>query len=356
MRRIEALMQPILRVYDKEELLSYKKALYTMVFLGLIAIYSVVVVATDILTKGFKISEIIEMAVWGAVIPGVAYIISKGKLTLAINLFALVGIWKGFDLINMPVGLHFYMHFSLVVLVISAIHNKKYQLHSVLSISYLAIVYRAIFYSMDNFYTVEGVLLNYRISIIVGFLMYLITVLYLSNIMDREIYKSRQLAKLTRTDALTQLPNRYAFNEYVESMSGDISYGLMVLDLDHFKQVNDQFGHDKGDQILMRFAGVLSNNLRSTDEIFRLGGEEFCVIVKNITPEIGRRIAEALRLTTEKYPFGIGMQITVSIGITHMNVGWDVDEFMDYFVLADQALYEAKESGRNKIVTQKLVD
>jgi two-component system cell cycle response regulator len=130
---------------------------------------------------------------------------------------------------------------------------------------------------------------------------------------------------------------------------------IMMFDMDHFKQVNDTYGHPAGDAVLKTLASVLKASFRVTDLIARYGGEEFIVLLNNIDLQETLKIAEKTRVLIEATEFAIPDPIgvihkTTSIGVVEYNQGDTVEEFVSK---VDKALYEAKETGRNKVVAGK---
>lgn len=121
---------------------------------------------------------------------------------------------------------------------------------------------------------------------------------------------------------------------------------LAVFDLDHFKRINDNFGHLIGDEVLLVFAGLMRNTLRDVDWVFRYGGEEFVVLIKDVSPEIIAVILERIRAKVQNHAFPQVGQVTVSIGYTEI-----ADQELPPYVFeeADKALYYAKEHGRNQV-------
>lgn len=121
---------------------------------------------------------------------------------------------------------------------------------------------------------------------------------------------------------------------------------LAVFDLDHFKRINDNYGHLIGDEVLLVFAGLMRNALRDVDWVFRYGGEEFVVLIKDVTPEIIEVILERIRSKVQNHGFPQVGQVTVSIGYTEI-----ADQKLPPYVFeeADKALYYAKEHGRNQV-------
>ncbi|MGR4972337.1 diguanylate cyclase [Pseudomonas sp. LARHCG127] len=155
-------------------------------------------------------------------------------------------------------------------------------------------------------------------------------------------------------DPLTGLPNRAAWSERLEHEVGQWqqhgnSLLLAMLDLDHFKRINDNYGHLAGDRVLKLIASVLRKRLRGGDFIARFGGEEFVLLVPDTPLAAGAKLAEALRLAIEACPFhfkGEPVTVTVSVGMTAFKPGEHSDSVLKR---ADQALYRAKNAGRNRV-------
>lgn len=160
--------------------------------------------------------------------------------------------------------------------------------------------------------------------------------------------------KKALTDPLTGLPNRAAWTERLDAEVSlwqryHNSLLLAVIDVDHFKRVNDDFGHLAGDKVLKIIGTQLSKKLRRTDFIARFGGEEFVVLLPNTSVEEGEPLIQALRAAIEACPFhfkGERVTITCSAGLTAFQTG---EGSKQAFERADQALYRAKRGGRNRI-------
>lgn len=156
------------------------------------------------------------------------------------------------------------------------------------------------------------------------------------------------------TDALTGLPNRVALTERLEHevarwRKEGGSLLLAVMDVDHFKRINDNYGHLAGDRVLKILAGRWRDALRPNDFMARYGGEEFVILLPNTTASQGREILERLRVSIEECPFhfkGERLKITVSAGFTAFLDNLAAEEV---FERADQALYRAKNNGRNRV-------
>ncbi|MBK6659911.1 MAG: diguanylate cyclase [Proteobacteria bacterium] len=160
-----------------------------------------------------------------------------------------------------------------------------------------------------------------------------------------------RLIEARERDQLTGLLNRQAFTQtFLQLASGAAEQlghelWLAILDIDHFKRVNDNYGHLLGDEVLLRFARVMEKSFRFNDRLFRFGGEEFLVLMR--TDEAGARIAlERFREAVAAYQFPVVGNITVSIGYARAGAGQLAPDLVD---IADQALYQAKHEGRNRI-------
>jgi len=159
-------------------------------------------------------------------------------------------------------------------------------------------------------------------------------------------------------DALTGLPNRAAWNERLESEGARWQrYGgellMAVLDIDHFKRINDEYGHLAGDKVLKIIAGELAKRVRVTDFIARFGGEEFVLLMPSTPMEGGLKLLEVLRTAIEACPFhfkGQPVTITLSGGLAAYHSGEVAEQV---FERADQALYRAKRGGRNRIESER---
>jgi diguanylate cyclase (GGDEF)-like protein len=156
---------------------------------------------------------------------------------------------------------------------------------------------------------------------------------------------------LATTDSLTGAFNRRAFGELLESeMARAKRYGiplsLIMYDLDHFKQVNDTYGHIVGDEVLITVAGIVRKNIRSVDIFARSGGEEFMILSPQADIEGARQLAEKMRNAVADYPFGGAGKVTASFGVTALE---SEDDSTLFVKRADDALYKAKSSGRNRV-------
>jgi len=130
-------------------------------------------------------------------------------------------------------------------------------------------------------------------------------------------------------------------------MEKNNKYTLAIIDIDKFKLINDNYGHDVGDYVLKDLAALISNKIRSTDIFARWGGEEFVLILDTADLLQAQNIADNIRKEVEIFKFKTVNKVTISIGISEFKN--KNDTFEDIFKKADQALYQAKSTGRNKV-------
>lgn len=180
-----------------------------------------------------------------------------------------------------------------------------------------------------------------------------------------EARRSDELTRLAALDPLTEAYNRRTFIELAErelarSRRHHQPMGLMIVDLDHFKQVNDNHGHLAGDAMLRKIKTVAESCLRQQDVFGRYGGEEFCVLAPETDLEGTFGLAERLRQGIENcilsLPSGKQLRITTSIGVSAIPAGFDSADLNNLIEFADFALYEAKKQGRNRVVAENLMN
>ncbi|MDX1352125.1 MAG: diguanylate cyclase [Thiomicrorhabdus sp.] len=165
--------------------------------------------------------------------------------------------------------------------------------------------------------------------------------------------KSKHYEGLAARDPLTGLFNRYKFTEiFSAELTGmkarENTMSLIMLDLDHFKKINDQFGHNAGDKVLTSVAKVLEENQRQTDVICRWGGEEFLILLPSADLDKAQLIAETIREKVKQMNLIEGWVVTASFGVTQVNAKDTLETLVER---ADSALYQAKKNGRDQVAT-----
>jgi diguanylate cyclase (GGDEF)-like protein len=177
--------------------------------------------------------------------------------------------------------------------------------------------------------------------------------------------KIKEFEKLLVRDYLTGLYNRKFFMERLHeelTWAGRYSEPLsfIILDIDHFKKINDTYGHSCGDEVLKRLSKTLVESLRAHDVVARYGGEEFVVLLANTGPDDAITVGEKLRVAVQETEFYCGedtakLPVTISIGIS--STDGDFDPVADSLIIrADHALYEAKAAGRNRVISFHVSD
>ncbi|MEK7306098.1 MAG: diguanylate cyclase [Nitrospirota bacterium] len=175
---------------------------------------------------------------------------------------------------------------------------------------------------------------------------------------DLEII-NKKLEELSVTDGLTGLHNRRYFierlgSEFSRSKRYKLCISLLLVDLDYFKSINDTYGHQKGDDVLIKVADIIKQNCRVHDILARFGGEEFIISLCQTGPEGALIVAERIRKAVEEYQFiypgAPDFNTTISAGISSYP-DIKIDNIDDLIRIADASLYEAKRQGRNRIVS-----
>ena len=192
---------------------------------------------------------------------------------------------------------------------------------------------------------------NYQNLILIIAIIVSIFIFSIILIVYRIIHKHLEVDVIT--DQMTKLHNRSYFNQVLKeqinlSLRYDYKFSLILIDIDHFKNVNDDFGHPGGDRVLIQFSSLLKDNARDVDYVFRLGGEEFAIIAPQCSTEQAGIIAEKFRRLVSSSDFNIERPLTISLGASQFIKSETQDEL---FIRTDKALYQAKSSGRNSVVT-----
>ena len=167
-----------------------------------------------------------------------------------------------------------------------------------------------------------------------------------------DITNKKLIEKISQTDTLTNLNNRLRLDkkfkyEFLRTERYQSPFTIIILDIDFFKLVNDQYGHQAGDQVLIELSQILTKTVREIDTLGRWGGEEFLILCPETSLQGAFTLAEKIRKSVEENNFTDVNRITCSLGVTHYKNG---DNLNDMFNRADRALFQAKKEGRNKIV------
>lgn len=178
-------------------------------------------------------------------------------------------------------------------------------------------------------------------------------ILFFNNITDIEQEKT-QIKKLAEYDPLTKIYNRVKLNSlfpeifYKANRYGQ-HFSIILFDIDHFKKINDTYGHNIGDKVLIELARLINLGLRQSDTFARWGGEEFIIVSEMSTRQETVALASRLRAEVEHYSFDVVKNVTCSFGVAEFKDGDTQTRLLER---VDTALYEAKEHGRNQVVTK----
>jgi diguanylate cyclase (GGDEF)-like protein len=175
------------------------------------------------------------------------------------------------------------------------------------------------------------------------------SLIYFFKDVTKPYLETHHLEKMALLDELTGLSNRRKLiNDTAKTCDDQFSFAM--LDIDYFKEVNDQYGHDRGDDILKLLSKVFTKRLRSNDDIYRFGGDEFIVLLRGTKVEKAKEILEELNTTfsneaIDKY----GIKVTFTAGIISIDEGGKSCDVHEYIKQVDKVLYRGKEKGRNRI-------
>ncbi len=172
-----------------------------------------------------------------------------------------------------------------------------------------------------------------------------------SDVTEEKIYQ-KELEHTNITDPLTKIRNRYYYNEQIKKESANSNryfypLSLVIFDIDHFKKINDNYGHDVGDKVLVEYTKLISSYLRDGDIFCRIGGEEFALILSHVNKSDAYKMADKIRMKVEEHKSILA--VTMSFGVTEYVKGEDLEVT---FKRADKALYGAKNGGRNRVVVR----
>ena len=179
---------------------------------------------------------------------------------------------------------------------------------------------------------------------------YLISLNNISNL----VREKEEIRLIADHDALTNIYNRVKFNsmfsEIIDnSLHSDENFSIILFDIDHFKSINDTYGHNVGDKVLVELVSLIKIGLRDKDLFARWGGEEFVILSQRTHLKQAEQLAERLRKDIESYSFEVVKKLTCSFGVSQYRAG---DSKNELFQRVDEALYEAKDRGRNQVVTK----
>lgn len=313
--------------------------------LGIILIISSVHITPDIIID-FRYIPILLSGIYGGFLPAMI-----ATLEIGIFRYLYYGISQS-STIGFIVALLVGIVFSIIS--ISKLTNKNKWIYS---IAFLLIV---ISISMQILINDSILLLKSIIVFCVGYISVSYFMFRYTEYLNENLKLYRRLKEEVKTDFLTNLNNLREFESTYNNITQltlrkDEKLSLLYIDIDHFKDVNDQYGHDAGDKVLKELANIFLNTCRILDIVSRNGGEEFSILLMDCPSSQAMEIAERIRRKVEKNKFYISsniiINITISIGVsTYPDTTTQIDQLLKD---ADSALIQAKRTGRNKVILYK---
>lgn len=320
---------------------SYQSGLWKRVLFGVLAGLAVVylnqdrlLLAGNIYYSFAMIPMILVMFFGGAVSGGVCYLVS-------------FGFNGGFTLDNLFIGT------IILALLLSGVWRRKSNRVFYLTIGIIALYRIAVVGTFVNFRELWLDILLYQAASALC----LAICYHALSFKERHIHAFFSMRNKATTDSLTHINNRASVDyKMMLQQAQRQSCGLMILDLDNFKKVNDTYGHLAGDGVLAHVGEILKDCVRHEDFVGRYGGEEFIVITSSYDPLHIAAVAERIRSRVEDFEFitenGYTIRMTISIGTSLYLPGMSVEKAIE---MTDEALYDAKREGKNRVVSSRLM-
>ncbi|MEO0574567.1 MAG: GGDEF domain-containing protein [Pseudomonadota bacterium] len=288
----------------------------------------------DLLLAGFDFALVAGLAAVGA------YVHKTHRTELGANIVSILGV-------GAIVG----------TVYIKGVEQVFWMYPTILVVFYLLTPIRAVFASVIATTLLMPVLLTANDTM---FLMTTITTIGLTAAFafafsSQTLRQREQLIHLATKDPLTGAGNRRALGTKLREIIAQhqrepVTASLLLLDLDHFKRVNDQYGHAAGDLVLVGLVQVIEQRIRETDSVYRIGGEEFLIVAERMDDAAAQLLAEDLRVLVAAARLAETHPVTVSVGVAQLGPGENAD---DWLRRGDNALYEAKDRGRDCVVSQQ---
>jgi len=335
--------------YQNQSFYDQKKATYSKLIILFVYMYAFSMFVVDLILHSQYLPILGQFLVVTIYIFVVLTLWKKGFIELATNLTVLLGFAYAVYLFYNEIALRFYMQLFMVMLVVTAGYIKRYQFTLTYTIFILLVIYRFIYEQQFRINEPFNATLVAHLTTLLGGLSIIFCLHFLKKISDRELQTASTLKEIMEHDTLTGLPNRRKFHSVINNYIGESDIVFILMDIDYFKSVNDDFGHSVGDDVLASFSSVLDTTIRSTDIAFRWGGEEFVVLLINTPLKTGIDIAERIRENIAHQDFNLHRQLTVSMGLVTMTKENSLSDLRVLIKKADDALYFAKENGRNQI-------
>lgn len=344
------MIQWITKKYDNSSLYDKRKAEYSVGFVFILLL------STALLTINKFIYEVVSsLELYISIINLFIFVIILvmlyyRKLLFAIWVLNTLGVIRILSVLMLYDLVHYYVLVPLILIANGFIHVRKSQYHFVNG-SIIVISCYNLVSEWGKYLKGEAM---YEVAIIsLVSLFYVFAIIYMiskfAQNTDKEIIMTHKLESLAIRDQLTDAFNRRRLDTKLDTDLQNGTNAVLIYDFDHFKLVNDHYGHVVGDKVLSETVQLIQNIIRTEDLIIRFGGEEFVVILRNCVDNELSKVAEKIRNVVDHHTFEdlINHSVTISIGGTIINPDEGIYEAIER---ADKALYKAKENGRNSVV------
>jgi diguanylate cyclase (GGDEF)-like protein len=262
--------------------------------------------------------------------------LATAKMLFIVGLSALVGIALSSR------GIHgTYWTFPVVVFICFSVSHRQARIYTALFFAYISAL---------SFY-----LLDFSLALRALFGLF-VTILFMHIFLGIIEKLQEELVEQSLRDPLTGTFNRRQMRPSLEialerKRRSQTPASILIIDIDDFKCINDNFGHAAGDHVLQEFASLVGQRIRRLDQLFRIGGEEFMLLLPDTSAKSALVVAEEIRTLISKADFIEGCPVTVSIGLSELGVDENIDEWMKH---ADNALYTAKSNGRDQVFARSM--
>jgi len=340
--------------YEDDDYFIKRKAEYAATLIHGLILSVIIVMAIEIAMVGYTAYNLISTVAVFILFGSILMLIRNNRLDSGINLLIIGGFLRLLMIYFYPTPFQFYVLAMVNIVIIAVIHTKISQVRVIsIGVLFMMMAKIPVYYFMVLKNEIHWRAITQSIYSVVFYAIFIMMIEFLVKIINEEINKTQLLQTRAFTDHLTGLRNRRAFWE-IESnknLEGNI-YSIILLDVDHFKRINDTLGHHIGDQVLIQLAKVIAGEVEYRGCVYRWGGEEFLVHLPNVEKKEALELGEKIRHTVESSNFIVGNNVTVSLGVEE---GYCKTNLEDVISRADQAMYLAKESGRNQICELKAI-
>lgn len=346
--KVTSIKSFFLNTYSKHSFYKQIKAEYTLYLIGIIIFFAL----STLLIPFFFASDfntlLVPYLLSFVILALILRYLKKGHLNTAINLLILTSLLNSIRFITTPLSLKLFVQVILILMATSIIYIKKYQLYISIFMANLFFIIEVFIFKNAVVFLEGNMAIKTLVTLGMSGITFTISALYLSQIINKMVLQSVEKKRIAIVDDLTQLYNRQYFNEVLQQTTDLKNSFLLLLDIDYFKNVNDQFGHDTGDHLLKDFSELLKKETPHPSHIFRWGGEEFLILIKLDQLPLLLSFSEELREKIAKTIFIRNYPITASIGVVGEPIE-TLDDIDAVISMADHALYKAKQNGRNRV-------